>query len=162
MITKLRNCSFISDNGLFIGRMDSKGKCYENPIVKPIPIESFFSLSKYKGCGIWTDLSDNRFKIYDVFVEGCDVDVVTNCGDKHFKIIKQIEKEDDNKLSCADLIRPEAVLITTSDGWNVLDMFKFKDIPFDMIGFNTYAYKDNEIKKCIITYDNYEIKYKIF
>lgn len=147
--------------GKTFGRVTSDGRCFENPTSIPISVYSIFPLSKYAGCGEWASDSNKPFKFYNVEGDDSHVIINSNFGTIVFKTF-DIRTNTIKIQKFEDIMDDRAVFQVTDDGWKIVNVFAFEyDFP-DMAGFNTYAYKNNQIRKCKITMENDKIKYDIF
>lgn len=162
-LNTLNALSLITEYGVFVGNIDNE-IIQENPTVCPIHFSTLLPNAKYKGCGEWTNYLGEEFTVYDIRpMLGKDgYNVKTNLG--NIKLLT-VGNKTDKKLRCtceSDLMNDDAVLTITQDGWKIIDMFAFEDIPWEMVGYHTYAFRDGIIKKCIIGYEDGEIKYTLY
>lgn len=151
----------VTANGRTSGVITSDGRCSENATSNPLSIYSLFPLAKYYGCGEWKNDRGENFKLYNLEGDDSHVTLSSNFGELNLTVLNcntNTIKINDFK----DIMDDRAVFHVTDDGWKVVDVFAFQYNFPDMTGFNTYAFKDNQIKRCKITMENNKVKYDIF
>lgn len=151
----------VTANGRTSGIITSDGKCSENATSNPLSIYSLFPLSVYCGCGEWKNNRGENFKLYNIKGDDTHVTVISNFGELNLTILNN--NTNTIKINTLeDIMDDGAVFHITDSGWKIIDVSAFEfDFP-DMTGFNTYAFKDNQIRKCRITMENNKVKYDIF
>lgn len=152
---------FVTANGRTSGTIVSDGRCAENATSLPLSVYELFPSAKYHGCGVWKNNRGEMFKLYGIEGDDSHVTVTSNFGELNLTVLDHSTNTIKiNKLE--DIMDDRAVFYVTDDGWKIVNVFRFEFNFPDMTGFNTYAYKGNQIRKCKITMEDFKVKYDIF
>lgn len=151
----------VTANGRTSGVITSDGRCSENATSNPLSVYSLFPMATYHGCGVWKNGRGETFQLYNVEGDDSHVTVMSNFGELNLTVLNNNTSTIKiDKLE--DIMDDRAVFHVTDSGWKIVDVSAFQFNFPDMTGFNTYAFKDNLIRKCRITTENDKVKYDIF